>query len=177
MTMGIVTLAEFQNYTSFFDEDERQQIYIDSAENILEKYLGYHPEEREYSHLFDGNGSQILQLRARPLSLITVKINNVEIPVDEFTAANEFIYYKNGIFPEGKYNIEIEYRGGYPAGEIPELLRITVLRLGALLNTEAQGNIGVTSKSFGDSGSRTFLNNTDYNRYLLPVSAYCLLRI
>jgi hypothetical protein len=175
--MGIVTLEEFQNYTSFFEEGEQQRIYIDSAENILEEYLGYHPEEKEYSHLFDGNGADVLQLKARPLSIIAVRINNDDIPVDNFLPSNEFIYYKNGIFPEGKRNIEIEYRGGYPAGSVPELLRITVLRLGALLNTEAKGNIGVTSKSFGDSGTRTFLNNTDYGRYLLPVSAYCLLRI
>jgi hypothetical protein len=175
--MGIVTLDEYQKYTSFFEEDGRQMLYIDSAENILEKYLGYPPGEKKYLHLFDGNGAQTLQLKARPVNLISVKINGGGAPVDEFIASNEFIYYKNGVFPEGKYNIEIKYRGGYPAGSVPELLRITVLRLAALLNTEAQGNIGVTSKSFGDSGSRTFLNNTDYSRYLLPVSAYRLLRI
>jgi hypothetical protein len=175
--MGIVTLEEYQKYASFFEDGGQQLIYLGSAENILETYLGYNPAEKEYTHLFDGNGAQTLQLRARPVKLITVKINAGEIPVDEFTASNEFIYYKNGVFPEGRYNVEIKYQGGYSDGSVPELLRITVLRLAALLNTEAKGNIGVTSKSFGDSGSRTFLNNTDYNRYLLPVSSYCLLRI
>jgi hypothetical protein len=175
--MGIVTLEEYQKYTGFFEDGDQQMIYINSAEGLLERYLGYHPAEKEYVHVFDGNGGQTLQLKARPVSLAVVKINNSAIPVDEFTAANEFIYYKNGVFPEGKYTVEIEYKGGWPEGSIPELLRITVLRLAALLNTEAKGNIGVTSKSFGDSGSRTFLNNTDYNRYLFPVSSYCLLRI
>jgi hypothetical protein len=175
--MGIVTLEEYRKYTGFYEDGEGQAIYVDSAENILEKYLGYNPAEREYTHVFDGNGTPFLQLKARPVGLTAVKIGGGDIPPGEFMTANEFIYYKNGVFPEGKYNIEVGYRGGYPAASVPDLLRITVLRLAALLNTEAQGNIGVTSKSFGDSGSRTFLNNTDYNRYLFPVSSYCLLRI
>ena len=175
--MAIATVEDFQKYTGFFEEVEQQQIYLDGAQDIVEKYLGYHVLEKKYVDLFHGNGTKTLQLKARPVKLITVKIEGGETPVDNFITEHEFIYYKNGVFPEGKYNIEVKYKGGLSEGSVPELLRLTVLRLASLLATEAQGNIGVTSKSFGDSGTRTFLNNTDFSRYLLPVNSYRLLRI
>jgi hypothetical protein len=175
--MALITLQEFQDYTGICKENGNQQIYIVAAENILENYLNYSPVETKYVHLFSGSNSSILQLKAKPVILNNVKINENEIPVNEFIINNEFVYYKNGIFPEGVFNIEVDYKGGYSQDTIPGLLKITVLRLAALLETEAQGNIGITSKSFADSGTRTFLNNTDYVRYLTPVSSYCLLRL
>jgi hypothetical protein len=57
------------------------------------------------------------------------------------------------------------------------LIKNVVLRIASLMLTETGQNIGVTSKSFGDSGTRTFINNTDYARYLLPIAQYKVLVI
>jgi hypothetical protein len=147
---------------------------LDAAENVLEAYLGYYPLERACHGIFDGQGNSFIQLRSKPVVLHSISINGAAMPLSEFFVNNEFVYYR--YFPAGVANVAIEYTGGFPEEAMPDLLKITVLRLAALLETESGGNIGVTSKSFADSGTRTFVNNTDYNRYLLPVSSYRLLR-
>jgi hypothetical protein len=60
---------------------------------------------------------------------------------------------------------------------IPPIFKQTALRIAALLLTEADQNIGVTGKSFGDSGSRTFINYTNFDKYLSPLSKYKLVVI
>jgi hypothetical protein len=61
--------------------------------------------------------------------------------------------------------------------EIPNIFKQTQLRIASLLYQEADQNIGVTSKSFGDSGSRTFINYTNFDKYLSPLSKYSLVVI
>jgi hypothetical protein len=71
--------------------------------------------------------------------------------------------------------------GGYAANasavEMPAIFKQTALRIAALLATEANDNIGITSKQFGDSGSRTFINYTNFDKYLSPLSKYRLIVI
>jgi hypothetical protein len=55
---------------------------------------------------------------------------------------------------------------------IPGLVKITVLRIAALLQMESDNNIGVTSKTFGESGTRTFYKTTDYEVYLKQISRF-----
>mgnify|MGYP000867949562 FL=1 len=55
---------------------------------------------------------------------------------------------------------------------IPGIIKLTVLRIAALMQVEADGNIGITSKTFGESGSRTFIKTTDYTPYLQYISKY-----
>jgi len=61
--------------------------------------------------------------------------------------------------------------------EIPEIIKLTVMRIGAILQTESDSNIGVTSKSFGESGARTFINTTNFDKYLIQISQYRIIRI
>jgi hypothetical protein len=55
---------------------------------------------------------------------------------------------------------------------LPPLFKQTVLRIATLLISESDNNIGVSSKTFGDSGSRTFINYVNFDKYLLPLSQY-----
>jgi hypothetical protein len=52
---------------------------------------------------------------------------------------------------------------------IPDIIKLTVLRIAALLQSESDSNIGVTSKSFADSGTRTFVNYTNFDKYLIQL--------
>jgi hypothetical protein len=54
---------------------------------------------------------------------------------------------------------------------------MTVLRIAALLLSESDGNIGVQSKSFADSGTRTFINTVNFDKYLIQISIYKILTI
>jgi hypothetical protein len=60
---------------------------------------------------------------------------------------------------------------------LPVIIKQTALRIAALLQTEGDNNIGVTGKSMGDSGSRTFVNYVNFEKYLSPISRYKLLVI
>jgi hypothetical protein len=184
--MSYVKIDELKEYSGAHDDNNLLQNYIDSAEDIVNTYLGYSPALHNYIHYFDGNGTSELQLKAKPITnIISVEINGQSIPVSEFynTLNGEFIYYNN-IFPIGKRNIKVEYDAGWGAavdgdaanGEyLPKIIKMTVLRIASLLQTESDGNIGVTSKSFGDSGTRTFINTVNFDKYLIQISTFKLL--
>lgn len=53
----------------------------------------------------------------------------------------------------------------------PDIIKLTIKRIATLLLMEAGENIGVTSKSMPDN-SRTFINYTNYFKYLRPIQNY-----
>ncbi len=52
--------------------------------------------------------------------------------------------------------------------QIPNVVKLTVLRIATLMLMEGGENIGVSSKSFADN-SRTFISYTNYSKYLSPL--------
>jgi hypothetical protein len=212
-----ITVEELEKYTGvMYGNDEgkiaMQQSFCQSSCDIVEQYLGYEPTLKQYTHSFDGPGTNNLFLKAKPIiDIMQVVIDNKAF-YENYTYHDECIYRKNGIFPEGMKNIRVTYLAGwkrrreiqspeddiidggsdtdkrydddYDGGDayetarfLPEVIKLTALRIATLLQTEGDNNIGVTSKSFGDSGARTFVSYTNYDRYLLPISKYKLLVI
>lgn len=57
---------------------------------------------------------------------------------------------------------------------MPIIITQTLFRIASLLQQEGAGNIGINNKSFGESGSRNFLNIVDYSKYLAQLSEYKL---
>lgn len=57
---------------------------------------------------------------------------------------------------------------------MPIVITQTLFRIASLLQQEGAGNIGINNKSFGESGSRSFLNIVDYSKYLAQLSEYKL---
>jgi hypothetical protein len=184
--MSYVPLADFEKYTEVHEKPELLQSYLDAAENIVNAYLGFVPTLREYHQVFDGTGTTGLQLRAKPIKTIdSVEIAGQPVPAAAFMTSGEFIYYGD-FFPEGKNNIQVVYTAGWGdvvdddeanGAELPRIITMTVLRIAALLQSEGGANIGVTSKSFGDSGTRTFVNTVNFDKYLVQISPYKLLVI
>jgi hypothetical protein len=183
--MSYVGVEELQKYSNVYTDDSLQQSYVDSAENIVNNYLGYSPTLHGYTHCFLGNGTHGLQLKARPInSLISVEIDGVVVPSSDFYFTDdEFVYYKKTLYQN---KIKVEYTAGYGIDVdddvrnglfLPRIIVLTVLRIASLLQTESDSNIGVTSKSFADSGTRTFVNTVDYSRYLIQLANYKLLVI
>jgi len=222
--MSHVSLEQFSQYTGVHDNPEKLQSFIDAAEGMVMNYLGYELGTRKYVTTANGNGREDVQLEARPVrEILSVFINDEPVPTSHFETVNEYIYYKNGIFPEGRRNIIVVYNAGfdtdmdipdndlYDGGDatndsddyignadastvspildggnallesgattIPSEIIITILRIAALLESESNQNIGVTSKQFAESGSRTFVNFTSLQKYLFPISRYRLKRI
>jgi len=61
--------------------------------------------------------------------------------------------------------------------EIPEIIKLTIMRIATLLQSEADGNVGVNSKSFGEGGTRVFTNYTNFDKFLTPISKYRMIRV
>lgn len=170
-----VPIETFQAYTNVYsDNTELQECYITAAEEVVQNYLGYSPVKKSYRMDFLGDGTNDVTLKAKPVRLTKIAINGFSVAPEEFTVTNEYIYFKQEVFPDGD-RITIEYEAGYD--KIPEIIEITVLRIAALLMTESDGNIGITGKQFAESGSRTFTNFTNFDKYLLPLSHYKLTKI
>jgi len=61
--------------------------------------------------------------------------------------------------------------------QVPEMIKLTIMRIASLLQSEGDGNIGVNSKSFGDGGTRVFINYTNFDKFLIPISNWKVIRI
>jgi len=192
----MVDVATLKSYLGVnVESDTLLEIYLDTAINIVEEFLGYYPEfgSGALTQFYQGDGTAVLQLNAKPVQeLQELWIDGVKVfdSMDElgpgdtalaFRTEEEFLYLTDGKtkFPAAKteddYNIKVVYTAGYST--LPGIISMTILRLGALLYTEADGNIGVTSKTFGDSGTRTFVQVTNYQKYLEPISKYRVHRL
>ena len=215
--MAFVTVADLQGFSNLTTDNEAvHQLCINAAVLEVERFLGYGLELRKYSTLHDGNGTNEIQLNARPIkTLLRVSINGELIPLHNFvTEGNEYLIYRNGVFPKGSKNIEVIYWAGFevektpdfgdnildgghadtevfavdldgggalfetgPGNTFPDSIKLCVLRIATLLYTEANNNIGVTGISFQETGSRTFYQWQNFDKYLAPIRPHRLLRI
>lgn len=61
------------------------------------------------------------------------------------------------------------------SSNIPATISLSILRIATLMLSETGGNIGLTGKAFGDN-SRTFINYSNYRKYLQPLDPIRLAR-
>lgn len=163
-------LKAFNTYTNDYEDtpevNDLKIQYIISAKEIVENYLGYRLDIHDVveDHVF--TGSNDIYLREFPVQEVySVKVNGKYLPAPLFSLRgdhvriNDFCHCHHG-------EIEVEYCAGFR--KIPDLITQTILRIAALLKTESNSNIGITSKSYSD-GSRSFLNFNDFSKYLNPL--------
>jgi len=176
----IVSLETFEAYTQNYENSEEElnlkKLYLNTAETIVKDYLGYNPECRQYDEYLSGIGDYKLYVHAFPVTSvgeITVDGNEVDIS-DIFCKGNYvYAYDRTKVFSAGVDNVHIIYTAGF--NQIPEAISMAILRIAALLLQEEGGNIGITSKSFTEN-SRTFINYTNFKKYLQPLDVYRIVR-
>jgi hypothetical protein len=173
----MVTVSQLEEYTGNYEESSLKEVYISTAEQIVEDYLGYNPEIALYEDFFSGIDDYKIYLNAQPIAqLNSLVIDGVEVDVDDYTCKGPCIIKndRERVFKTGINNIEVEYSAGYE--EIPGIIQITALRIASLLQQEAGGNIGITGKSFADN-SKSFINYSDYKKYLRPLDGLRLFKV
>lgn len=173
----ICTVEELQKYSGVYtDENSDQELFLGAAQHIVENYLGYSIEQKNYKKFYSGLGFKDLRLGVKNVSEITtLKIDDEEISKNNILISDDEIILKSGKFPKGEKNIYVEFVGGFSDDDIPKLMILTVLRIATLLQSESDSNIGITSKTFGDAGTRVFQNYTNFDKYLFPLSKYKIL--
>lgn len=179
----IVNLDLFNSYTGNYEDNESaiilKEAFLSSAEDIIKGYLGYDPIEKDYVDiLISGEGSKKLYLPARPItSLSSISINRKLIDIERFNFSEDFIYYKGytSTFEKGRDNILLSFKAGWSLSIVPSVIKLSILRIATLMLSETNGNIGLTGKSFSDN-SRTFINYSNYRKYLQPLDTIRIIR-
>ena len=167
----IVTKEELEGFTGvqFENGNNIAELFIGAAQNIVENYLGYEVESKEYTKHFSLHSSNIIKCEVKNITAVK------EITVDGILVENYYIDDDKIILkqPVISDNIIVTFTAGFST-DLPQIIKLTVLRIAALLQTESNNNIGISGKSFMD-GSRTFMNFTNYDKYLISCSKYKLI--
>ena len=167
----IVTKDELQGYTGveFESGNNIAELFIGAAQNIVENYLGYEIESKEYIKHFELHSSNVIKVGVKNITAVS-EITIDGTPVEDYYIDDDRIILKQPVISD---NIIVRFTAGF-GEDLPQIIKLTVLRIAALLQTESSNNIGISGKSFMD-GSRTFINFTNYDKYLISCSKYKLI--
>ena len=167
----VITKEELQGFTGveFESGNNIADLFIGSAQNIVENYLGYEIESKEYVKHFALHTSNIIKCGVKNITAVS-EITIDGTLVEDYYVDDDKIILKQPVISD---NIILKFTAGFGA-DLPQIIKLTVLRIAALLQTESNNNIGISGKSFID-GSRTFTNFTNFDRYLIACSKYKLI--
>ena len=167
----IVTKEELLGFTGieFESGNNIAELFIGAAQNIVENYLGYEIESKEYIKHFELHSSNVIKCEVKNITAVS-EITVDGTPVEDYYIDNDKIILKQPVISD---NIIVKFTAGFST-DLPQIIKLTVLRIAALLQTESNNNIGISGKSFMD-GSRTFTNFTNFDRYLIACSKYKLI--
>ena len=167
----IVTKEELEGFTGvqFESGNNIAELFIEAAQNIVENYLGYEVESKKYTKHFTLHSSNVIKVGVKNITVVS-EITVDGTPVDNYYIDDDKIVLKQPVISD---NIIVTFTAGFST-DLPQIIKLTVLRIAALLQTESNNNIGISGKSFMD-GSRTFMNFTNYDKYLISCSKYKLI--
>jgi hypothetical protein len=178
--MSYVDLVDFKKYANKREEDATgealYQVYIDSAEQIVKDYLAYDPASQVYTHTLPGSGLSHIQLRAKPVTVLTsVTVDGASRNVADFRLEDERLYDKTGGIFSTASEIVVVYTAGWVS--MPGIIKLVAMEIASLISMGSGENIGVTSTSFDGGNSRTFINYTNFAKYLAPLSSFRVVRL
>ena len=167
----IATKEELLGFTGveFESGNNIAELFISSAQNIVENYLGYEIESKDYVKHFALHNSNIIKVGIKNITAVKEIIID-GTPVEDYYIDDDKVILKKPVISD---DIIITFTAGFST-DLPAVIKLTVLRIAALLQTESNNNIGISGKSFID-GSRTFTNFTNFDRYLIACSKYKLI--
>lgn len=167
----VVTKEELQGFTGveFEAGNNIAELFIGAAQNIVENYLGYEIETKEYTKRFSLHSSNVIKCDVKNITAVK-EITVDGVPVEDYYIDDDKVILKQPVISD---NIIITFTAGFST-DLPQIIKLTVLRIAALLQVESNNNIGISGKSFMD-GSRTFTNFTNFDRYLIACSKYKLI--
>ena len=179
----IASIAMFNTYSGNFEDSDEAVLlktaFLNSAEEIVASYLGFDPNLGAYTDLaVSGTGMRRLYLPVRNIvSVEKLVIGTTLIDPSKVETHGDHIRFANGLtaFPRGEDNIRVSYRAGWEIEQMPAVIVVSILRIATLMLSETGGNIGLTGKSFADN-SRTFVNYSNYRKYLAPLDSLRIIR-
>jgi hypothetical protein len=179
----IVSIDMFNTYSGNYEDSAGAVMlkgsFLTSAEEIVTGYLGYDPRSQQHTVVvLSGTGTHKLYLPSRNITqLHTIAVNQTVIDPLGFVLSGDHIRSRANrwVFPPGRENIFISYTAGWEGEHMPSVIILSALRIATLMLSETNGNIGLTGKSFADN-SRTFINYSNYRKYLQPLDSLRIIR-
>lgn len=146
-------------------------IYMKSAQEIVESYLGYKIEQSNYVYDDEIHDDYII-LNAPNITISSIKYNGIDIT--DYKIKNywlEFPYILNG-------DLEIDYSAGYILDDIPaSIIHATLQIAKAKHNNSKQADL--SSYSIPNGVNNNFVGNentTSFNKYLYPLYQYRIIQ-
>ena len=136
------------------------------AIEVVESYLGYSLEQKNYEEEHISTGTRKVYTYAQPIqNVYDVYINGLVMDPLEYEVYGNYIKTANHMekFPKDAV-IEIDYCAGY-GNRLPDIIKQVILQIATLNLSSAGENIAVTSVSMPDN-SRSFINYSNYNKWL-----------
>ena len=170
--MALITESDLNAYTGNYETNATKTIIIAAAESVVEDYLGYDTASTTRTYKFTGHGYDYATLPipgASAVSSVTIDGTAIASALFALDTASNSVVLDDGYYFTRDATVVISYTAGFAT--VPDLIKLSCLRIAALMLDETNGNIGVTGKSFADM-SKTFINYSNYDKYLRPISKY-----
>ena len=179
----IASIAMFNTYSGNFEDSSEAVLlkgsFLNAAEEIVVSYLGFDPNLGAYTDLaVSGTGMRRLYLPLRSIASVEeLYVGNTSVDTSAVVACDDHIRFTDelAVFPRGEDNIRVSLTAGWDAEAMPSVITLSILRIATLMLSETGGNIGLTGKSFADN-SRTFINYSNYRKYLQPLDSLRIIR-
>lgn len=163
-------LDRFQWYCNDFEDSPEaialKREYLSTAKQYVEQYLGYSIDIHDVTEEHISIHSEDIYLRDFPVcEVYSCKVNGKHLPAPNFSLRGDHVRVKTCIPCDAK--IEVQYSAGFR--KIPDIIEMTILRLASLLKSEANGDIALSSRTYGTDGSRSFYNYQNWDKFMAPL--------
>ena len=154
--MNFTTLANVQKFLNKSSltvaETATITMLIDMVDAIIKNYCRWEILAKDYTKVFDGDGSATLDLRITPINTVAELLVSDTDLTDNVSIASEdgAVYFEatdGNTFTSGSRNIQITFNAGHT--EVPNDLAYAASWLAAInFNRIASENIGISSEEF-----------------------------
>lgn len=161
----IITKQQLYDFSGDANPNSLDDLYIASAQNVVEIYLGYAIESDDYFY-DDAIKSDFVELEAPIDTIETITLN--DLPFSNYKIQGNYLIFPYKISGE----LYIAYTGGFAV--VPELIQLSVLQIAAKMKSQSGMAINANSFSMPDGANVQFQPQTENNfmRYLYPIQSY-----
>lgn len=171
----IITLEEYKSFakSGTTPNDALTTEAIQTAQMVIEEYLGYSVDEKTYTETFNGIGTNRIYLSAYNVNTVALKVNGIDVSSTDYTiSSGNVIALKSGVFSKSDV-IDITYKAGFSV--FPASMKITC----RLITQAIIANfITSTTNQISNGGSTiTYADNTKYYKFFSMLDGFRIFKV
>jgi hypothetical protein len=167
----VVSIEELQQYTQDFNDYALNTTILTAAQEVAENYLGY---ALEYSTEGDLTAEKdfrknYLAMDMPIQSVTSITVDGVLLDAADYEIQFNIIKFKT----VAAGSAVLLYQPGFAT--LPSIVKLTILQIATLKLMETGKKIGVTGIQSPDGIGSTFINYTNFDKYLKNINQYRIL--